>query len=475
VSRSAERILIAVAILAASTIVSFRSVYEPDLGWHLAQGRENFSGHIVRTNIFSFTYPDYRQRYTTWLADTSAYVAWRIAGDTGIQTLVAAAVALSLALVYAACRVQSAALPSAAVLVLAFFVLEPRVIPRPHLASFVGFAACSWLIQKAIATRSARPSIWAIPVVAAWSNLHGEAILGVVVLSLFAACELARPSSLTRHEARRALVIAAASAAALLINPYGWGLVQYMYENISVPSVLSIAELRPAYLPVYRAFFAFAALAAMALVSLPRTLTLWEIVVAVLVAALGFRFLRLTPLIALVTAPMVAVRLTAWALRGIDGRAMIAAAVVAAVFVSRMPVTAMVRTVHVGGVHPDVYFPQAALDFMRANGLKGPVFNSHNLGGWLAWTMYPDVRVFQDSRLQAYPSEHFRAILEASRSQPAWNALVSGVDWAVVSLPRPNALSGVGRFPPDTWASIYDDGSVEILVRNSGVYGRLVK
>ena len=112
---------------------------------------------------------------------------------------------------------------------------------------------------------------------------------------------------------------------------------------------------------------------------------------------------------------------------------------------------------------------------MRANGLKGPVFNSHNLGGWLAWTMYPDVRVFQDSRLQAYPSEHFRAILEASRSQPAWNALVSGVDWAVVSLPRPNALSGVGRFPPDTWASVYDDGSVEILVRRTGEYGRLVR
>ena len=348
-SKSAERILIALAILAASTIVSFRSVYEPDLGWHLAQGRENFSGHIVRTNIFSFTYPDYRQRYTTWLADTSAYVAWRIAGDAGIQTLVAAAVALSLALVYAACRVQSAALPSAAVLVLAFFVLEPRVIPRPHLASFVGFAACSWLIQKAIATRSARPLIWAIPVVAAWSNLHGEAILGVVVLSLFAACELARPSSLTRmmRAARWSLRRPALRHCSSI--PMAGASSSTCTENISVPSVLSIAELRPAYLPVYRAFFAFAALATIALVSLPRTLTLWEVVVAVLVAALGFRFLRLTPLIALVTAPMVAVRLTAWALRGIDGRAMIAAAVVAAVFVSRMPVTAMVRTVHVGG------------------------------------------------------------------------------------------------------------------------------
>jgi hypothetical protein len=42
-------------------------------------------------------------------------------------------------------------------------------------------------------------------------------------------------------------------------------------------------------------------------------------------------------------------------------------------------------------------------------------------------------------------------------------------------LPRPNALSGVGRFPPDGWATVYDDTSVEILVRKRGAYGGLVK
>jgi hypothetical protein len=114
-------------------------------------------------------------------------------------------------------------------------------------------------------------------------------------------------------------------------------------------------------------------------------------------------------------------------------------------------------------------FPERALAFARAEGLNGPVFNSHNLGGWLAWTMYPDVRVFQDSRLQAYPPEHFRAILAASRSQPAWDALVSGADWAILSLPRPNALSGAGA-PAGHWATVAEDEAVEILVRRSGRY-----
>ena len=98
----------ALAIAAASALVSFRSVYEPDLGWHLAQGRENLSGRLVRTNVFSFTYPDYRQHYTSWLSDTSAYAAWRLGGDAAIQALQAVTVAAALAFVYLACRVQAA-------------------------------------------------------------------------------------------------------------------------------------------------------------------------------------------------------------------------------------------------------------------------------------------------------------------------------------------------------------------------------
>jgi hypothetical protein len=308
---------------------------------------------------------------------------------------------------------------------------------------------------------------------ALWSNLHSECIFGVLLIGLFALAEFVRPSALARRDAVRALAIAAGCAAALLVNPYGWGLLAYVYENASVPQILSIAELRPAYLPAYRAFFVYVAIAVLLLLSLPRRLTLSEALACLVFAALGFRYLRLTPLAFLAMAPMLASRLTAWTARGLDGRALLATALAGAVFVSRVPLTTLAGGVRIGGAHPDVVFSAQALAFARAEGLEGPVFNSHNLGGWLAWTMYPEVRVFQDSRLQAYPPEHFRAILEASRSQPAWDALVSGVDWAVLSVPRPNALSGAGRFPSATWATVYEDDAVEILVRRSGRYRNL--
>jgi hypothetical protein len=471
-------LIISVAIISASALVSFRPVYEPDLGWHLAQGRENVAGRLVRTNVFSFTYPDYRQRYTPWLADTSAYLAWRTAGGAGVQALAALAVAAALGLVYAGCRVRSAILPAAAVLVLTFFVLEPRAIPRPHLASFAGVALFAWLIQIAADQRRSRPLWWAIPAAALWANLHIEAIFGVALLGTFACGEIFRPASLTRSDAGRALALTAACAAAFLITPYGWGFYQYVIENASVPQMLSIAELQRPNPFTYRAFFVYLVVAAVLLASLPRQLALWEGLTLLLFAALGLQYLRLTPLVVFATAPMLASRLTTWTMRGVDGRALLATALAASIVISRVPLTTLIggaARMRTGDIFPNAIFSEGAIDFARSNHVGGPVFNSHNLGGWLAWRLYPDVRVFQDSRLQTYPPDHFRAILEASRSTPAWEALMSTVDWAVVSLPRPNALSGVGRFPHETWATVYSDDAVEILVRRNGRFGALAR
>jgi hypothetical protein len=463
----------AIAVAIAASVLSFRAVYEPDLGWHLAQGREDFGGRLVRTNLFSASYAEYRQQYTAWLSDTVAYASWRVGGDAALQGLQALVLAATFAVAYAACRVRGTAAASFAIVLLGILVIEPRAIPRPHLVSFAGVAACAWLIERARAAGSARPLLPAIPLVALWSNAHVESVIGPGVVGLFAGAEFVRPSALTRTEAVRALGIAIACAAAVLVNPYGWGILGYLYENASVPQTLGIAELQPAYLPVYRAFFVYLLAAVALLASLPRQLTAWELLACLLFGFLGYRYLRLTPLIFLVTAPMLAARLAAWQARGLDRRALLITAVLGAILTSRMPVAAYVTELRVGGSHPSTMFPPGAIAYAREQGLSGPMFNSHNLGGWLAWNLYPDARVFQDSRLQAYPSDHFRRIVEASRSQAAWDTLVRDVDWAVLSLARPNALSGVGMFPASDWATIYWDEAIEIVARRRGSYAAL--
>lgn len=463
------------AVASGAVLLSFRPIYEPDLWWHLAQGREALSGDLVRTNRFSFTHPDHRQQYTPWLFDAAGYLAWRAIGGAGVQALQALCLALTFLLLFLACRTRAPAWSAAAVLFLGFVILEPRAIPRPHLVSFAGMAACVLLVERASARRSAAPLVWVVPLVALWSNLHVECVFGVLLVGLFALGEVVRPSALDRHEAARAAGLAALAGLAVMANPYGWGLLAYLYENVSVPRLLAIAELRPPYLPDYRAFWVYVAVVGACLALQPRRLRLWEALAAVTFAALGARYLRLTPLVLLATAPMLAARLSTLTSRGIDRRAIVITAAVAAIALSRIPVRLLATELRVGSaaVAPPQFFSADAVAFIERAGLEGPIFNSHNLGGYLAWTLYPRVRIFQDSRLQAYPPEHFPSIVRAWDDQRDWDTLVSDVDWAVLSVPRPNQLSGAGRFPAEQWAVVFQDRAMEIVVRRTGRFGAL--
>jgi hypothetical protein len=348
-----QRLGVVLAIAIASALLSFRAVYEPDLGWHLAHGREDAAGRLVRTNVFSWTHPDYRQHYTSWLFETGAYTAWRVGGDGAVQAAMAATIALALAIVYAACRVTAPMLPSIATLAIGFMVIEPRAIPRPHVVSFAGMAVCAWLVQRAIAARSVRPLFWAPLVIAVWSNVHGECVFGVLLVAVFGVSEILWPSVLTRRDGMRVMAIALACACAATINPYGWGLYRYLYENATVPQLLAIAELRPAYLPAYLAFFVYLGLACVLFAVPLRRPALWEILATAAFAVLGWRYLRLTPLVFFATAPLVAARLaslsTAWRL---DARAVAVTMIALALMSSRHPSLVLGSEFHAGDLHP---------------------------------------------------------------------------------------------------------------------------
>jgi hypothetical protein len=459
-----------VAVLAAAAaVMSFRAVYEPDLWYHLAQGRENAAGRIVRENIFSFTAPEYRQRYAPWLFDASTYGAWRAAGGTGIQAVQAFLIAAALLMAYRAARLRAPAAAAFAVVLMGIGVVEPRAIPRPHLASLLCLGATMWLIERAVCARRATPMWWTVPLIAIWSNLHVEAAFGAVVVSVFALVEMARPGALLREEAKRALLIAFFACLATLANPYGIGLWQYLVENTAVTQMLEIAELQPPYLPVYRAFFLYLLVLVAVFALAPRGIRAWELLIVGLAAAAGFRYLRLTPLVFIVSAPVLARQLGELMARGFDRRAVVVTAMAILIAGARLPMSAYVSSWQTGtrAIEPPAFFSASAIDFIRRNDLHGPVFNSNNLGGYLAFNLYPQVRVFQDSRLQTYPPDHFQQILRASSSPDDWRALVKDVNWAVLSRLRPDALSGVGRFPASEWTTAFRDDAIEIVVRRN--------
>jgi hypothetical protein len=456
-----------VAVLAGAALVSFRATYEPDLWWHLAQGREIAAGRFVRANLFSFTYPAYPQHYTSWLFDLGSYALWTTIGPTAVQGAQALAIALSLFVVAATCRLRSSLAATAAVCFLGWLIIEPRALPRPHVLSFLGLAACSYLVERARADRSWRPLRWMPLLIAVWANVHVECVFGVVIVGLFGAGELLHTRNLPRRDALRVVGIAAVSLVATLVNPYGVGLLRYLYENAFVPQVVNIAELLPPYLPNYRAFFVWSIAVGLVLLLRWRTAHLSDVLILAVVGYLGFKHLRMTPMFFLVSAPIVARAIDDLRRFRVDPRAVAMTAAAATLVLARVPVPAMVGELRVGrhALMVPEFFSAPAMQFARDQHLAGPVFTSMNLGGFVAWELYPSAQVFVDSRLQAYPPEHFRTIIEASKDHLGWQAITAGVDWAVVSLPRVNQLSGVGQFRPPEWRVAFEDRSTQILVR----------
>ena len=79
--------MLAGAVIAiAAFLLGARAIYEPDLWWHLAQGREDLAGGLSH-HLFSATAPDYPQHYTSWPFDTTAHAGWMTGGAAGIQAL----------------------------------------------------------------------------------------------------------------------------------------------------------------------------------------------------------------------------------------------------------------------------------------------------------------------------------------------------------------------------------------------------
>ena len=446
----------AVVAIAASAVFTFRPTYDPDLFWHLAQGRHDVQSGLVRANIFSAAHASYPQHYTSWGFEVVQYFAEHSLGLLGVQVFQWVLLSAAFAMLYAAARTKGSRAVAFTILLLALFVVEPRAMPRPYLISFVGFAFCSWYLNRSSLTIDHWPLTIGLVV---WSNFHSESLFGLVLVALSVIPQ-------GRAAASRVKLLALCTIATLA-TPYGWGLWRYLYENTAVPSALRIAELEPPNFAAYPAFFAFLAILAIALASMPRRLKLSEVAIAVFFAALGLRYIRFMPMIVFVAAPMLADRIQAWIDRGWDRRAVVITAVAVMCVTAPASPQRMFAAWRTGeaALAPKEYFSDGAIEFIRANGLTSPMFNSMNLGGYLDWKLGGGT--FIDSRLQAVPRAQFVALTDASADQEKWNVLVKDVNWAVVSVARPSDISGVGKFNAPDWFPVFRDQAVEIFVRRN--------
>lgn len=235
-------------------VLSYRPLWHTDLWGHMAYGRL-----IATTKSLPATEPLMPLAAgvplidTAWLSQVIGFAAMDRLGITALQFLYAASItAMALLLVWRGYqRSQSAPITLAGMLLWFWGCWQHLNIMRPQMAGML----CFILLLTLLTSRHRRTWHWFVlpALFAAWANLHGSFLVGLVLISGFAVgrmidlavrCGDFRAIRQDSHVRRYVLMLELA-AAAVLLNPYG---VRLYAEAINVakhPNVADLAEWAP--------------------------------------------------------------------------------------------------------------------------------------------------------------------------------------------------------------------------------------
>lgn len=466
--------LAVVSLFACAGLLAFSRIQDFDFFWHLANGRAMLQeGRIVEEELFSYTRPGVPFSNHAWLAQMVFYAVYRAGGPLGFVAFKAGLVLLLTWLLYRTARFSGAApILSGVLAVLAIVQGLERYRDRPELFSLLFVGLLGFLFTGATAGGIPRRALYAIPaVLVVWDLLHG-AVYGYVYLAAFAA-GLALERTLRPRAPgegadpellRTVAVVVALSLAAGLLNPYGFRRYDFFLEFLRPNAmVASTEEFAPPSLGLYPLFWiALVALVVLAAAFL-RGAHLSRIVPVVPFIALAMRYRRAIGVFGLAAVPADAT-FTAAAARKLPERwraALGYAAVFAIVgYTGFIKFAAPDNPYSFGHEVNPLLQPVATTRFIAQSGLAGNMYNPGHFGGYLAYHLSPQRKIFLYNNHVVW--RDFPTVAQAPQLLDAY-----GIQYAVLERYWGDSAAYPSIFTPDRWALVYWDRASLLVVRDS--------
>jgi hypothetical protein len=213
-------VLLRAALIGGVFTMASRPLFDPDLWWHLANGRLILRHGIPTEDVYSWTARGHHWVVQEWLAEVGMYLLHRGGGLVALFLVAGAIAAFTVALVERSLR-RTGLGPTGAVALGAVLALLSSWAwgPRPQLFNFL-FAA---VVVEVLFRYRARPSPrvwWLLALFALWANLHNSYVGGAGLVLVFAVGETVR-GRLASHDLRRLWVIGVVGPLAGLLTPFG--------------------------------------------------------------------------------------------------------------------------------------------------------------------------------------------------------------------------------------------------------------
>lgn len=291
---------------------------EADIWWHLADARILFAtGHFIHQDPFAFSTAGKPWVNAEWLSEVPFWAGYRWKHLTGVFVVAWLAFAANLLLLYwRSFRETGNALAALLASVLGLTLMTVNAGPRTIVFGFLAMSAELAILEAA--ERGHTRQLWLLPpLFCLWINLHGSWLIGLFLLGLYIACGSfsvhvgsLQQTTLPKSTLRLLSIIAVASVAAMMINPYGWRLL-WSPLDMMFKQPLNIGktqEWEPLSLGMGAGKAALLAIVAMVAANLVRgrSWKVYEVALVLFAWYAAFDHARFTFLAAILTTPLLA-------------------------------------------------------------------------------------------------------------------------------------------------------------------------
>jgi hypothetical protein len=476
-----KRLLFAGILFFGLLAMTARTATDPDLWWHLRTGQWIVeTGHVPRTDPFSFTRGGMPWVSHEWLSETIFYELWTRLGPGALIVFSSLITTAGFLLLYARCQAKTQKPHWAAALtVLAAVAAAFSWGARPQMFTFTLASLLLWLLDRA----ETRPRLLLCipPLFLLWLNLHAGFALGPALLVLYAVGLIFESAAGTtpwppaRLIATRILLITLACLALVPLNPSGAQLYHYPLDTLRSTGMRTfiVEWFSPNFHHLLYTPFLFVVLLLLVALAYSRSHVKGRILLPLLfTAAAAFDAVRHIPIFILLAIPVIAAaipnpltsppRSQPLTIRRRTPAMFYAAALVL------LALFAIVRWIDLARAQPAreaELFPQKAVAFLRATPQPERLFAFYDWGGYAIWKLDSKYRVFADGRADLYGNDLLRqSIQTVAQLHQGWEQVLDHWNVQTVLIPPGSALAQALFLDP-RWKTPYGDSQAVVFVR----------
>ena len=473
---------VAAKLLAFSSAIYFFSFItaDPDLWGHIKFGGDIWRAKgLVRVDPYSFT--AYGQPWINheWLSEIIFYLTYRHLGDAG---LLFGKLSIGLCIVAVLSNIcgfrKQMPIVYATVMVLAISVISPGFMIRPQVFSFLFFTLFLYVLYQYFAEE--RHLLFLLPcLMAIWVNLHGGFLMGWALLGTVVAWKTLAHFTFGKknRDLGRIWLWFLVTSVSTLLNPYGYQLLVFLYETLSLPRQISEWNPVPLLDMSYPHLKLLALLFLATLFVKPRHNEGWQVAASAITLIASFCHERHMPFFGIMVVPHLVSRLSAL-ISDIQPRfprltftrtSQNLVAIFLGILIAYQTYTG-IRGYVISNcriiVDPETY-PVAAVRFLQLNNIQGNLLLPFDWGEYAIWKLYPGCKVSVDGRFRTvYPEPVIQAHFIPRNDRAGWKALIEKYPSDIIlsrQTPFFQALIEQGS----EWIYVYSDPIAIVCLRNS--------